>query len=180
MRKTGTIEEFNEVRWDVRPSPGWGTIEVRVADASPNLLELRAVAALIHCLVDHFAAELDAGREIPTIPDWYVAENKWRSARYGMDAILIKDKYGNEELVSDTIRETVTQLEPVAQRLGCLSELEGIFQILDMGAAYQRFLAVSDAHGGSLDAVVEHMREEMKAERPLPAEATQNHPDGLR
>ena len=180
MHKTGTIEEFNEVRWDVRPSPGWGTIEVRVADASPNLLELRAVAALIHCLVDHFAAELDAGREIPTIPDWYVAENKWRSARYGMDAILIKDKHGNEELVSDTIRETVTQLEPVAQRLGCLSELEGIFQILDMGAAYQRFLAVSDAHGGSLDAVVEHMREEMKAERPLPAEATQNHPDGLR
>ncbi|MGO1591982.1 MAG: glutamate--cysteine ligase [Ancrocorticia sp.] len=178
--KTRTIEEFNEVRWDVRPSPGWGTIEVRVADASPNLLELRAVAALIHCLVDHYAAELDAGREIPTMPDWYVAENKWRSARYGMDAVLIKDRHGNEEHVADTLRETVTALEPVAARLGCLDELAGVHDILETGAAYQRFLAVCDAHGGSLDAVVEHMRAEMRAERPLAAEATRNSPDGLR
>ncbi|MFT0847049.1 glutamate--cysteine ligase [Actinomycetaceae bacterium L2_0104] len=180
MMKTGTIDHFNEVRWDVRPSPGWGTIEVRVSDANTNVLELRAIAALIHCLVDQFATELDAGRELPAMPDWYVAENKWRSARYGMDAILITDKHGNEELVSDTVRETVSKLEPVAERLGCLEDLAGIYEILEMGAAYQRFLEVADLNGGSRDAVVEHMRAEMRAEKPLPATATLHRPEGPR
>ncbi len=180
MTKTGTIEHFNEVRWDVRPSPGWGTIEVRVSDANTNALELRAIAALIHCLVDHFSTEIESGRELPAMPDWFVAENKWRSARYGMDAVLIIDEHGNEELISDTVRRTVAKLEPVAARLGCLDDLAGIYQILDMGAAYQRFLQVAELNGGSLDAVVEHMRAEMRAEKPLPAAATLHRPDGPR
>lgn len=167
MCKTGTIENFNEVRWDVRPAPGWGTIEVRVADASPTLLELRAVAALVHCLTDYYSSQLDAGHELPCLPDWYVAENKWRSARYGMDAVLITDRHGTEQPVAQTLRETVHFLEPVAIRLGCVQELADVLTIVDSGAAYQRFLSVAEIHGGSLDAVVEHMREEMRAERPL-------------
>ncbi len=180
MTKTGTIDHFNEVRWDVRPSPGWGTIEVRVSDANTNALELRAIAALIHCLVDHFSTELEAGRTLPAMPDWYVAENKWRSARYGMDAILITDRFGNEEHVADTVRDTVRTLEPVAEKLGCLDDLAGILTILDMGAAYQRLLRVAELNGGSLDAVVEHMREEMRVEKPLPAAATQYLHGGAR
>lgn len=180
MTKTGTIDHFNEVRWDVRPSPGWGTIEVRVSDANTNALELRAIAALIHCLVDHFSTELESGRTLPAMPDWYVAENKWRSARYGMDAILITDRFGNEEHVADTVRDTVRTLEPVAEKLGCLDALAGILTILDMGAAYQRLLRVAELNGGSLDAVVEHMREEMRVEKPLPAAATQYLHGGAR
>ncbi len=180
MTKTGTIDHFNEVRWDVRPSPGWGTIEVRVSDANTNALELRAIAALIHCLVDHFSTELESGRTLPAMPDWYVAENKWRSARYGMDAILITDRFGNEEHVADTVRDTVRTLEPVAEKLGCLDDLAGILTILDMGAAYQRLLRVAELNGGSLDAVVEHMREEMRVEKPLPAAATQYLHGGAR
>lgn len=114
------------------------------------------------------------------MPDWYVAENKWRSARYGMDAILITDRFGNEEHVADTVRDTVRTLEPVAEKLGCLDDLAGILTILDMGAAYQRLLRVAELNGGSLDAVVEHMREEMRVEKPLPAAATQYLHGGAR
>ncbi|MFT3942421.1 MAG: glutamate--cysteine ligase [Ancrocorticia sp.] len=178
--KTGTIGQFNEVRWDVRPSPGWGTLEVRVSDANTNVLELRAIAAYIHCLVDYFSSELDAGRELPSLPDWYVAENKWRSARYGMDAILITDREGNEELVSDTVRDCLVKLEPVAEKLGCAEDLQSLNVILEKGAAYQRFLKVAELNGGSLDAVVEHMRAEMRAEKPLDPAAAMDRPAGPR
>ena len=178
MMKTGTIDHFNEVRWDVRPSPGWGTLEVRVCDANTNTLELRAIAALIHCLVDFYSSELDAGHALPSMPEWFVYENKWRSARYGMDAILITDEHGNEEHVKDTLSSTIAALEPVAQKLGCVDDLAGIYEICHEGAAYQRFLKVASANAGSLDAVVAHMRAEMHAERPLTASKLEAAPGG--
>lgn len=171
MLKTGVIEKFNEIRWDIRPSPKWGTLEVRVCDANTNLQELRAVSSLIHCLVEYFSTQLDQGRELPVHSDWFVAENKWRAARYGMDAILITDNDGEEELVSDTVREMVTELEPIAARLDCLDDLAHVLTIVDEGAAYQRLQAVAAKHNGSLDAVVEHMRAEMRADKPLPPDA---------
>ena len=167
MMHTGTIEQFNEVRWDVRPSPGWGTLELRVADANSNALELRAIAALMHCLVDFYSSELEAGHDLPRQPDWYVTENKWRSARYGMDAQLIVDEHGNEAPVKDTLRALVHQLEPYAEKLNCLEDLAGVHSICSEGAAYERFREVARLNGNSRDAVVEHMRAEMRADRPL-------------
>lgn len=180
MTKTGVIDTFDEIRWDIRPSPGWGTIETRVADANTNLFELRAIVALVHCLVDHFSTMYDNGQELPSIPDWYVQENKWRSARYGMDAILITDRDGNEELISETIVKLLKELEPTAEKLQCAEELDGINEILRLGAAYQRFLAVADMNHGSLDAVVEHMRAEMRADRPLDPSTTMLRKDRVR
>ena len=100
MLKTGVIDVFDEIRWDLRPSPKFGTLEVRVCDGIPNMAELLSISALTHCLVEHFSSELDAGRTLPNLPPWFAQENKWRSARYGMDAILILDEHAEEELVT--------------------------------------------------------------------------------
>ena len=51
MLATGVISEFKEIRWDIRPSPALGTIEVRIFDGLPTLEEVAAIAALTHCLV---------------------------------------------------------------------------------------------------------------------------------
>ena len=76
MMHTGVIDQFDEVRWDVRPSPRFGTIETRICDGSSNLLEVTALAALTHCLVEHFSTMLDRGETLPTMQPWYVQENK--------------------------------------------------------------------------------------------------------
>lgn len=167
MLHTGVIDEFSEIRWDVRPSPKFGTLEIRICDGSPNLAEVLSLAALTHCLVEHFSSEIDAGRELPTIPTWFAQENKWRAARYGMEAILILDSAGNEELVTDNIAKLLHKLEPVADRLGCTDELAGINNIVSHGASYQRQRAVAEKHGGALDAVVGSLVEEMRAGYPL-------------
>ncbi|TNU74999.1 glutamate--cysteine ligase [Miniimonas arenae] len=167
MQHTGVIDDFTEVRWDIRPSPRFGTLEVRICDGTPTMLELRALAALVHCLVEHFSSELDAGRELPTMPTWFVQENKWRSARYGMDAIVILDAEGNEELVTDSVAGWLTVLAPVAERLGCAEDLDGVRTILRKGASYQRQRAAARRAGGSLGAVVDSLVREMRAGRPL-------------
>jgi len=167
MMHTGVIDQFDEVRWDLRPSPRFGTLETRIADGASNITEVLALAALNHCLVEHLSTQLDEGKELPTIQPWFAQENKWRSARYGMDAILILDKEGEEELVRDSITALLKELEPVAARLGCLDELDGVHTILRKGAGYQRQRAVARRNGGELDAVVRSLVAEMRAGRPL-------------
>ena len=165
MIHTGVIEDFTEVRWDVRPSPRLGTVEVRACDAATNLTELAGIAALTQCLVESFSRAVDRGEELDVMPAWYVDENKWRSARYGMDAILITDSLGNEELVTDTVERMLTELAPVAADLGCEAELDGVRATLEAGASYQRQLAAVRAEGGNEAA-------ELRAGRPLrPEEA---------
>ncbi len=166
MMHTGVIDQFDEVRWDLRPSPRFGTLETRIADGASNITEVLALAALNHCLVEHLSTQLDEGKELPTIPPWFAQENKWRSARYGMDAILILDKEGDEELVRDSVTKLLKELEPVAARLGCLDELDGVHTILRKGAGYQRQRAVARRNGGELDAVVRSLVAEMRAGRP--------------
>lgn len=167
MMHTGVIDVFDEIRWDIRPSPRFGTLEARICDGASNLQEVLATSALTHCLVEYLSGELDAGRVLPTLPPWFAQENKWRSARYGMDAILILDRAGHEELVTDSLRELLGRLEPVADRLGCLDELDLVNTIVDVGAGYQRQRAIAEANDGRLDAVVASLVAEMRAQRVI-------------
>ncbi|GAB2452503.1 glutamate--cysteine ligase [Xylanimonas ulmi] len=170
MLRTGVIDEFNDVRWDVRPAPRFGTIEVRVCDGVSNLTELLALSALTHCLVEHLSTRIDDGRPLPSMPQWFVQENKWRAARYGMDAIIILDDAGKEEHVAHATRQLVAELEPAAERLGCVAELAGVLDIVEQGASYQRQRAVAAAHGPGhegLEAVVAHLVAELRAGHPL-------------
>lgn len=168
MAKTGVIDSFDELRWDVRPSINLGTVEIRIFDACTNILEVEALASLSHCLVEYYSSMIDAGEKMPILPQWFIDENKWRSARYGMEAILILDEDGNEEHVRDTVERMIEKLEPTAQKLGCLDGLRKVRQILTFGASYQRQRAVAAADPKhALDNVVELMRAEMGADSPL-------------
>ena len=43
QKKTGIIDHMDEIRWDIRPSPHLGTLEVRICDGVSNLRELGAL-----------------------------------------------------------------------------------------------------------------------------------------
>ena len=162
MLHVGVIDHYNELRWDIRPSARWGTLEMRVSDGLATTREVGAIAALTQCLVEELSTALDRGEEIATMPAWFVRENKWRAARYGLDAIVIQDAAGNALPVRDDLRDMVVRLEPIAARLGCLDELAGITVILEKGASYQRQLRVAERAGGSLKAVVASLVKELR------------------
>ena len=162
MFTTGVIDTLSEIRWDIRPVPNLGTIEMRICDGLATLAEVGAIAALTQCLVDEFSTILDSGGTIPTMPPWHVQENKWRAARYGMEAIIILDAAGREQLVTDHLLETLNRLEPVAARLGCPDELADVEKIIRRGAGYQRQRRVAAEHGGDLRAVVLDLVKQMR------------------
>ncbi|TQJ31925.1 glutamate--cysteine ligase [Microbacterium sp. SLBN-146] len=163
MARTGVIEDSSEVRWDIRPAPRWGTIEVRACDGMSTLPELAALAALVQVLVEHFSRELDEGRTLPTLQPWFVRENKWRAARYGLEARLIVDADGTQRLVTDHLRETVDRLADVAAELKCAREFAGLDAILTQGSSSTRQMLVADAADGDLRDVVQHLIREFRA-----------------
>lgn len=163
MVRTGVMTDASEVRWDIRPAPRWGTIEIRACDGMSTLPELAAVAALVQVLTEHFSQQLDEGRRLPSIPPWFVRENKWRAARYGMDARVIVDADGTQAPVVDHLRETMAHLSDLAGELRCAREFAGLESIVAQGASYARQVTVADAANGDLREVVAHLIREFRA-----------------
>lgn len=171
LRQAGAIREVNELRWDVRPSPAFGTVEVRACDASSNLAEVGAVAAFVHCLVEEAARALDAGSELRRMPHWLLAANKWYSARYGLDAALVEAAGADPVPLRDSLPELLARLAPIAEDLGCVAELARASAVLEVGNGSERQLAVAHsaaARGADPGlAVVHHLLAETAAGVPL-------------
>ena len=159
---TGVIEEITEIRWDLRPAPRLGTLENRICDGVTNLTEMAGLVALMHCLVVDLDGRLAAGEELPTMPPWHVQENKWRAARYGLEAIVITDAACTERLVTDDLDDLLERLMPTAKRLSCADELASVADIPRHGASYLRQREVARAHGGDLVAVVDSVVRELR------------------
>jgi glutamate---cysteine ligase / carboxylate-amine ligase len=162
MVRTGVMADATEVRWDIRPAPRWGTIEVRACDGMSTLPELAAVAALTQSLVEKFSRDLDEGRELPRIPAWFARENKWRAARYGLGARVIVDADGTQVPVVEHLRETMDELVDIAAELKCAKEFTGLDTILSTGGSSARQLAVAEAADGDLREVVRHLIREFR------------------
>ncbi len=161
-----TIQSVREVWWDIRPHPNFGTVELRICDGLPTLSEVAMMAALSQCLVEQLNSQLDRGYILPTPKSWLVRENKWRAARYGLDAEIITDDRGATVPLRDSIQELVEELRPMADRLECTEELLAVTGLLATGASYARQRAVAAASGGDLVAVVDSLLEEMRTDQP--------------
>jgi glutamate---cysteine ligase / carboxylate-amine ligase len=162
--ESGTIDSIKDVWWDIRPHPAYGTVELRICDGLPTLAEVGMVASLAQCLVEQLDTQLDRGYTLPTPSGWVVRENKWRAARYGLDATIITDERGTTAPLRTVLEELVAELTPVAQRLGCVENLGVVATVLAKGASYERQRAV--AAQGSLTDVVDALVGEFAAGCP--------------
>jgi carboxylate-amine ligase len=163
----GTIRSIREVWWDIRPHPGLGTIELRICDGIPSLDEVCAMVALSQSLVVWIAERYNAGLQLPVHHAWTIRENKWRAARWGLDAEIIRDEEGNLLHLRRSIGDLVERLEPTAERLGCVRDLERVNAILERGTSAtrqrERFSQTRD-----LASVVDLLVEEMRNGSPVP------------
>jgi glutamate---cysteine ligase / carboxylate-amine ligase len=154
------ISTIREVWWDIRPHPDFGTVELRMCDGIPSLREVASMAALAQCLVTWLDARAEAGHALAGPSEWVLRQNKWRAARYGLDAKLIVDDNGTCHSLPDLVEELMTTLQPIAAELECADELEALSQIFDTGASYQRQRRVVE-QGGTLQDVVDLLIGEM-------------------
>lgn len=154
---TGVIDDPSENRWDVRPVPKYGTVEMRAYDGLASIADITALTAFTQCLVEWFSRQIEAGRRIEPLKPWHHQENKWRAARYGTDAVVIVDNANAERPITEDVLGLLNKLEGIAADLGCQAELADIERICREGAGYQRQRRVAHENRGDLRAVVDDL-----------------------
>jgi carboxylate-amine ligase len=112
--------------WDLRPHPRHGTLEVRVPDAQPSLEEAGAVIGVVHALAGWLVERHDTGEPLPARPRWAIEADARLAARHGTAAA--GPLRGRLHALLDT-------LEPAAERLGCVAELEAARRMVERGRA---------------------------------------------
>jgi glutamate---cysteine ligase / carboxylate-amine ligase len=89
LRQVRVAQAVGDLHWDIRPSPGFGTVEVRVMDAQPTLGEALALAALLRALVrflQHSRTDPGLRRPLEPLHWWLHKDNCYVASRYGIDA----------------------------------------------------------------------------------------------
>jgi carboxylate-amine ligase len=167
LLESGCISSIREVWWDIRPHPNFGTVELRMCDATPTVRETIALAALAQTLVEWINRQIDDGTLPPPPREWTIRENRWLASRYGIDADLIVEhpENGHPERrpVRSLVADLLDELQPVARDLGNLDHLADLRVILQAGSGAQRQRRVVEA-GGTLDDVVQYLAAELAAD----------------
>jgi glutamate---cysteine ligase / carboxylate-amine ligase len=145
--RTGSIVEFTQLWWSVRPHHAFGTVEVRICDAQMTAAESDGLAALIVACVRRAAAEVDAGETPPDLPHRLIEENMWRAIRYGLDGRLL-------DLQADRIEEF-----PAAETLDRLRAWSGADVSLPELNGAQRQRRLIDAGATPAEVYAETVRE---------------------
>jgi carboxylate-amine ligase len=120
---TGSIVEYTQVWWSVRPHLSFGTVEVRICDVQLSAAESESLAALIQACVAQAARDIDAGLPFAHQPGRMIEENMWRAIRYGLDGELLDLEHREPYPARAAIDRLLAWTEPVRSELGLEIEL---------------------------------------------------------
>ncbi|HHF7365933.1 TPA: YbdK family carboxylate-amine ligase [Legionella bozemanae] len=165
LKLCGSIKSLKDLWWDLRPSPGFGTLEIRVCDGAATLAETLALVALIHTLAHWFADNGSWLESVAYPPYWLARENKWRAIRYGLDAELVMNTEGKTKLMREDINEWIEKLTPYIKQLGYQNYFSTLQMIMDSGTSSERQRKVF-AHHDCLKEIVKHNVNEFLLQTP--------------
>jgi glutamate---cysteine ligase / carboxylate-amine ligase len=115
---TESIDEHTQMWWSIRPHLAFPTVEIRIADAQPDLGEARSLAALAYALAVRTARALDEGEPLPLPPHRLIEENFWRAIRFGLAGEFIDLESGELVEKRRRIEELIEWVQPVADEIG--------------------------------------------------------------
>ena len=138
-RAIEAIEDGSELRWDIRPSASYATIELRICDICPLIEDAVAIAALYACLIRHLNARLDSGDRLEETPPESIEEGRWLAQRYGTFAFLPHPNGSSGRTdVADLVDELVAMLRDDARSLGCERALDRVPRMIVEGNSADR------------------------------------------
>ncbi len=174
LKKCDSIRSLKDLWWDLRPSPNYGTLEIRVCDGPATLDEALAITAYIHLLAHWFRDNGSWLEQVPPPSHWQLRENKWRVMRHGLEARLVKSLDGDTKMVRDDIGEWLEKLAPYIEKLGYGKYVETIRNIMSNGNSSARQRAIYEKTA-SLEEVSKFNTEEFFARSPLWAKTGTNN-----
>src|SRR5438552_11467741 len=118
LYRTGSITEHTQIWWSVRPHLAYPTVEIRIADAQPDLGEAHSLAAFGYALAARIARAHDEGEPLPDHAHRLLEENLWRAIRYGLSGELIDFDRGEPVPARARIEQLLEWVAPVADEIG--------------------------------------------------------------
>ena len=159
---------MKDLWWDLRPSPGHGTLEIRICDGPATLKEMKALVAMIHAMANWYSDnKAEFNSTYGTIPErWILRENKWRAIRHGLEAQFI-----DESTISNLPARTVAynwleKLTPYFKNFEYNDCEEIIVNLLQKGNSTSRQRKVYE-RSGDLEEVVRHNISEHLSRQPI-------------
>jgi carboxylate-amine ligase len=116
--RTGSIVEYTQVWWSIRPHLAFGTVEVRICDAQATASESEGLAALIVACVAQAARDVDDQVPFEDPPGRLIEENVWRALRYGLDGQLLDLDRGDPFAAVETAERLLSWCEPARSEFG--------------------------------------------------------------
>ena len=137
---SGCIDEPTKIWWDIRPHPTFPTLEFRICDCTTKVEEVTTIAALIQALVAKLIQLKKNNLTWRPYRAGFIAENKWRATKDGINGKLIDFGEVIELPVSDLMEELLDFIDDVVDDLGSREEVEYIRTILKGGTSADRQL----------------------------------------
>ena len=166
-RDMGAINDGSEIRWDIRPSASYPTVELRICDICPRVEDAIAIAALYACLVRYLARRFESGEPPPPASEESIEHGRWLAQRYGTLAFLPAGDPPRLVDIEDGSQELIAELREDADALRCRSELEHIGHIIRYGSSadrqedvYRQRRLDGASHDQALKAVVDSVIDE--------------------
>ena len=122
---------YRQVWKDVRIHPAYGTVEVRIADSMPSLIDTVAVATFVQALAIKIGNDWESGKLDEPTPNWLIERNRWAAIKEGLNSKFIIDLEGRTKPIKEVIKNLTKEIKPIAESLGSLNrlnELENIFK----------------------------------------------------
>lgn len=140
--KTNCIDNGKKIWWDIRLHTFYPTVEFRVCDMIMTVDEVMCVAALMQCIIAKLSKLHQKNQSFRSYRRILINENRWRAARWGVDAKLID--FGRQEEVAFPvlINELLEFIDDVVDELGCRTEVNYVYQMLEQGSGADRQLKV--------------------------------------
>jgi carboxylate-amine ligase len=142
--KSGCIDNAKKIWWDIRPHPFFNTIEFRVCDMPATIEDSIALAALCQALVAKLSWFYTRNMQMKVFPSHYIEENKWRAARYGLDAQIIDFGKNRQFSMRESISELLDFVDDVLDDLNSRREIHYLRALLEdpRGTGADRQLAI--------------------------------------
>ncbi|SAK42300.1 carboxylate-amine ligase [Caballeronia calidae] len=127
MVNTGVVNSMKDFYWDIRPKPGFGTIEVRVMDTPLSVDRAAAIACYIQTLSRYLLLDKPL---TPREDDYLVYTfNRFEACRFGLEGTCIHPQTGERRTIGEDILATLDVLAPHAEALGSQAALAQVADI---------------------------------------------------
>ncbi len=142
LKNYNIISSIQDLWWDTRPHPDFGTVEIRICDLPGRFSDILGVVALIQALV---ALLVEREGQAQVCSQQILRANKWQAVRHGLNGAFVDPTgfLGTQRMdMRSAIENLLKKVAPKVDELGSAPYVKNIERIMRCGtsADHQRFL----------------------------------------